>query len=57
VVAGVAFGQAGTLLHAGLFRTVDLPWLPAWGAALWLVVNAMVAWVVGRGLLSREAIR
>ncbi|HEY2030621.1 MAG TPA: S8 family peptidase [Myxococcales bacterium] len=57
VVAGLAFGQAGTLLHAGLFRTVDLPWLPAWGAALWLVLNAIVAWVVGRGLLSREAIR
>jgi serine protease len=57
LVAGFAFGQAATLLQAALLRTVDLPWLPAFGATLWLFLSAVVTWVVGRGLLSREAIR
>jgi serine protease len=57
LVAGLAFGHAGTLLHAAVFRTVDLPWLPSLGAALWLLASAVLTWVVGRGLFSREALR
>jgi serine protease len=56
-VAGLAFGQAGTLLHAAVFRTVDLPWLPSFAAPLWLLLSAILTWVVGRGLFSREALQ
>jgi len=57
LVAGLAFGWAGTLLHAALWRTVDLPWMPAMLMPFWLLAGAVVAWVVGRGLLSREPLR
>ena len=57
LVAGLVFGQAGTLLHAALFRTVDLPWLPSFAAPLWLGASAMLTWVIGRGLFSKEALQ
>jgi hypothetical protein len=57
LAAGLAFGWAGTLLHAGLWRTVDLPWMPALLIPFWLLAGAVVAWVVGRGLLERERLR
>jgi len=57
LVAGLVFGQAGTLLHAAIFRTVDLPWLPSLAAPLWLGASAMLTWVIGRGLFSKEALQ
>ena len=57
LVAGLVFGQAGTLLHAAVFRTVDLPWLPSFLAPLWLGASAMLTWVIGRGLFSKEALQ
>ena len=54
LVAGLCFGWAGTLLHASLFRTVDLPWMPEVLAPFWLLASAVVAWAAGRGLLQRE---
>jgi serine protease len=57
LVAGFAFGQAGTLLHAAIFRTVDLPWMPSWAAPAWLFFSAVLTWIVGRGLFSKEALR
>jgi len=57
LVAGLAFGQAGTLLHAAIFRTVDLPYMPSFAAPIWLLASAVFAWVVGRGLFSREALQ
>ena len=57
LAAGLAFGWAGTLLHAALWRTVALPGLPALVAPLFLFVFAVVAWAAGRGLLAREALR
>jgi serine protease len=57
LIAGLCFGQAGVLLHAALFRTVSLPWMPNLLLPAWLLFSAIAAWVVGRGLLSREAIR
>ena len=45
------------LLHAALWRTVDLPWM--WGTLMpvWLLANAVAAWFAGRGLLAREPLR
>jgi hypothetical protein len=57
LVAGAAFGWAGMLLHAALWRTVALPWMPALAMPFWLLAGAAVSWVVGRGLLSREPLR
>jgi serine protease len=57
LVAGLAFGQAGTLLHAAIFRTVDLPYMPSFAAPVWLLASAILTWVVGRGLFSREALQ
>ena len=55
--AGLAFGWAGTLLHAALWRTVALPWMPSLLMPFWLLASALVAWVAGRGLLARESLR
>ncbi|HZX95022.1 MAG TPA: S8 family peptidase [Myxococcales bacterium] len=57
LAAGLAFGWAGTLLHAALFRTVALPWMPAMVMPFWLLASALVAWLAGRGLLARESLR
>ena len=57
LAAGLAFGWAGTLLHAALWRTVDLPFMPALVMPFWLLASAVFAWAVGRGLLAREALR
>jgi serine protease len=57
LVAGLAFGWAGVLLHAALWRTVALPWMPALLMPLWLLAGAVVAWAVGRGLFAREPLR
>ncbi len=57
LVAGLAFGWAGLLLHAALWRTVALPWMPAALMPFWLLAGAVVAWVAGRGLLAREKLR
>jgi serine protease len=54
LIAGLCFGWAGVLLHAALWRTVDLPYMPAFLAPLWLAASAVVAWAAGRGLLQRE---
>jgi hypothetical protein len=56
-VAGLAFGWAGVLLHAALWRTVALPWMPALVMPFWLLAGAVVAWAVGRGLFARERLR
>jgi serine protease len=56
LIAGLCFGQAGVLLHAAIFRTVSLPWMPSMLLPVWLLVSAIVAWVVGRGLLTRETL-
>ena len=57
LVAGLTFGWAGMLLHAAIWRTVDLPWMPSMLMPLWLLVSAIVAWTAGRGLLAREPLR
>ena len=57
LAAGLAFGWAGVLLHAALWRTIDLPYMPVLMAPFWLLASAIVAWVVGRGLLAREPLR
>ncbi|HEX4384432.1 MAG TPA: S8 family peptidase [Myxococcales bacterium] len=57
LAAGLAFGQAGTLLHAAIFRTVDLPWMPSLLTPFWLLGGAFIAWVIGRGLFSKEALQ
>jgi serine protease len=57
LAAGLAFGWAGTLLHAALWRTVALPWMPGLLMPFWLLASAVFAWVVGRGLLARETLR
>ena len=57
LAAGLAFGWTGTLLHAAVFRTVALPYLPALLVPFWLLAGAMVAWMAGRGLLSRRSLR
>ena len=54
LAAGLCFGWAGMLLHAALFRTAFLPWMPALVTPLWLGLCAAVAWAAGRGLLARE---
>ena len=55
--AGLAFGWAGTLLHAAIWRTVALPWMPSLLMPFWLLASAFVAWIAGRGLLARESLR
>jgi len=55
--AGLAFGWSGTLLHAAIWRTVALPWMPALLMPFWLLASAFIAWMAGRGLLSREPLR
>ena len=57
LAAGLAFGWAGVLLHAAIWRTVDLPWMPGFAIPIWLVASAMVAWMAGRGLMAREPLR
>jgi serine protease len=57
LAAGLAFGWTGTLLHAAIFRTVALPYLPALLTPFWLLASAMVAWMAGRGLLARGSLR
>jgi serine protease len=57
LVAGLAFGWAGLLLHAAIWRTVALPWMPSLLMPLWLLAGAVVSWLAGRGLLAREALR
>jgi serine protease len=57
LVAGLCFGQAGVLLHAAVFNTVALPWMPQLLVPVWLGLSAVFAWIVGRGLLTREALR
>ena len=57
LVAGLAFGWAGFLLHAAIFRTVALPWMPSLLMPVWLGVSALVAWSAGRGLLARETLQ
>jgi len=57
LAAGLAFGWAGTLLHAALWRTVDLPWMPSLLMPFWLLASAVIAWVAGRGLLEQERLR
>ena len=55
--AGLAFGWAGLLLQAALWRSVALPWLPSLLTPVFLVLGAVIAWSAGRGLLSRESLR
>ncbi|MCA1826420.1 MAG: S8 family peptidase [Myxococcales bacterium] len=57
LAAGLAFGWAGVLLHAAIWRTIDLPYMPALLTPIWLLASAIVAWVAGRGLLAREPVR
>ncbi len=57
LVAGLAFGWAGTLLHAAIWRTVALPWMPALLVPFWLLASAIFVWAAGRGLLAREPLR
>jgi serine protease len=57
LAAGLAFGWAGMLLQAALWRTVDLPWMPPVLMPVWLLIGAFIAWSAGRGLLAREALR
>ncbi|HUJ28167.1 MAG TPA: S8 family peptidase [Myxococcales bacterium] len=57
LAAGLAFGWAGVLLHAALWRTVDLPWMPSMLMPLWLFGSAALAWLAGRGLIGREPVR
>ncbi|MGZ6142080.1 MAG: S8 family peptidase [Myxococcales bacterium] len=57
LAAGIAFGWAGVLLHAALWRTADLPHMPAVIMPFWLLAGAIFAWVAGRGLLAREPLR
>jgi hypothetical protein len=57
LAAGLAFGQAGVLLHAAIFRTVDLPYMPSMLLPVWLGGSAVFAWVLGRGLMAREALQ
>ncbi len=55
--AGLAFGWAGLLLQAALWRSVTLPWLPSLLTPAFLGISAVVAWSAGRGLMSRESLR
>ena len=57
LVAGLAFGWAGLLLHAAIWRPVALPWMPSLLMPFWLLAGALVAWASGRGLLARERLR
>ena len=57
IASGLAFAQAGVLLHAALFRTVYLPWLPALLVPFWLLAGSFIAWWVGRAVLQPESIR
>jgi hypothetical protein len=57
LAAGLAFGWSGVLLHAALWRTVDLPWMYGVFMPFWLLANAVACWLAGRGLLAREPLR
>jgi serine protease len=57
LVAGLSFGWAGSLLHAAIWRTVDLPFMPSLLLPVWLLGSAFVAWSAARGLLAREPLR
>jgi len=57
IAAGLAFAQAGMLLHAALFRTIYLPYLPAMLVPFWLLAGAFIAWWLGRALLQPESFR
>jgi serine protease len=57
IAAGLAFAQAGVLLHAALFRTIYLPYLPAMLVPFWLLGGSFIAWWLGRALLMPERLR
>jgi serine protease len=57
IAAGLAFAQAGVLLHAALFRTVFLPYLPAMLVPFWLLAGSFIAWWLGRALFMPEPLR
>ena len=57
IAAGLAFAQGGVLLHAALFRTVHLPYLPAFLVPFWMLAGAFIAWWIGRALLMPESLR
>jgi hypothetical protein len=57
IAAGLAFAQAGVLLHAALFRSIHLPYLPALLVPFWMLAGAFIAWWLGRALLQPESIR
>jgi len=57
VAAGLAFAQAGVLLHAALFRSIHLPYLPGMLVPFWMLAGAFIAWWLGRALLQPESIR
>jgi serine protease len=57
VAAGLAFGWAGLLLHAGLVRSAYLPVLPSWLVPVWLLAGAVVAWWIGRAVIVPERLR
>jgi serine protease len=57
LVAGVAFGWAGMLLHAALFRTIALPWLPSLLTPAFVAAGAVLCWAAGRGLFAKESLR
>jgi serine protease len=57
LAAGLAFGWAGLLLQAALFRSVYLPWIPGFFTPVWLAVSAVIAWGAGRGLLAGRTLR
>jgi serine protease len=57
IAAGLAFAQAGVLLHAAFFRTIYLPYLPAMLVPFWLLAGSFIAWWLGRALLMPEPVR
>ena len=57
IAAGLAFAQGGVLLHAALFRTIHLPYLPAFLVPFWMLAGAFIAWWIGRALLMPESLR
>jgi serine protease len=57
IAAGLAFAQAGVLLHAALFRSIHLPYLPGMLVPFWMLAGAFIAWWLGRALLQPESIR
>jgi hypothetical protein len=45
------------LLHAALFRTIALPWLPSLLTPAFVAAGAVLCWAAGRGLFARESLR